>query len=73
MDHPCIEGYGHIYIDNNHFFLSGIRGQQSHLVQYPRPPSELRPGLMHDAKGIKQTSKLFVLFGHQQQALISEK
>ncbi|KAJ8959952.1 hypothetical protein NQ318_009385, partial [Aromia moschata] len=20
MDHPCIEGYGHIYIDNNHFF-----------------------------------------------------
>ncbi|KAJ8946690.1 hypothetical protein NQ318_006947 [Aromia moschata] len=19
MDHPCIEGYGHIYIDNNHF------------------------------------------------------
>ncbi|KAJ8935316.1 hypothetical protein NQ318_019484 [Aromia moschata] len=20
MDHPCIEGYGHIYIDNNHYF-----------------------------------------------------
>ncbi|KAJ8941439.1 hypothetical protein NQ318_016071 [Aromia moschata] len=19
-DHPCIEGYGHIYIDNNHYF-----------------------------------------------------
>ncbi|KAJ8949477.1 hypothetical protein NQ318_005944 [Aromia moschata] len=20
MDHPCIEGYGHIYVDNNHYF-----------------------------------------------------
>ncbi|KAJ8954665.1 hypothetical protein NQ318_011355 [Aromia moschata] len=19
-DHPCTEGYGHIYIDNNHYF-----------------------------------------------------
>ncbi|KAJ8950507.1 hypothetical protein NQ318_015251 [Aromia moschata] len=23
-DHPCIEGYGHIYIDNNHYFFSGM-------------------------------------------------
>ncbi|KAJ8943672.1 hypothetical protein NQ318_015160 [Aromia moschata] len=22
MDHPCIEGYGHIYIDNNHYFYA---------------------------------------------------
>ncbi|KAJ8958597.1 hypothetical protein NQ318_016318 [Aromia moschata] len=28
IDHPCIEGYGHIYIDNNHHFYPVLELQE---------------------------------------------